>query len=77
MENRETRVPVSTFGGPMPQPTEGQLDLNGDALRKPTDNERRWWPPCCDKALVLSPRCVCAYMTTCPDHGERHNGTHD
>lgn len=68
---------ISTFPGAAPQPTEGQIDLNGDVLRKPTDLQRRFWPPCCDKALVLAPQCVCAYMTTCPDHGIRHNGTHD
>ena len=30
---------------------------------------------CCAKA-VLTP-CVCAYSFRCPDHGERHIGTHD
>lgn len=75
-ENRETRMP-STFDGPAVPPTEGQIDLNGDVLRRPTAIEARYWPPCCDKALVLPPACVCAYTTTCPDHGTRHNGTHD
>jgi len=30
---------------------------------------------CCAKAEVLP--CVCAYAFRCPDHGERHIGTHD
>jgi hypothetical protein len=30
---------------------------------------------CCEKAVKTG--CVCAYSTTCPDHGERHFGTHD
>lgn len=30
---------------------------------------------CCQKAQPLP--CVCFYATTCPDHGERHFGTHD
>lgn len=31
---------------------------------------------CCDKAVV-SYKCTCSHMTQCPDHGERHHGTHD
>lgn len=30
---------------------------------------------CCEKAQPHP--CVCAYSTTCPDHGVRHFGTHD
>jgi hypothetical protein len=30
---------------------------------------------CCPRATAL--KCVCAYAYSCPDHGERHNGTHD
>jgi|CXWL01.1.fsa_nt_gi hypothetical protein len=30
---------------------------------------------CCEKATQHG--CVCAYSTICPDHGERHFGTHD
>lgn len=30
---------------------------------------------CCEKATQIG--CVCLYATTCPEHGERHNGTHD
>lgn len=30
---------------------------------------------CCDKAVQVP--CVCTYATECPDHGTRHNGTHD
>ncbi len=30
---------------------------------------------CCEKATQKG--CVCLYATTCPEHGERHNGTHD
>ena len=30
---------------------------------------------CCNKATRTN--CVCTYSTTCPDHGERHVGTHD
>jgi hypothetical protein len=30
---------------------------------------------CCEKARPLG--CVCTYSTTCPDHGDRHFGTHD
>jgi hypothetical protein len=30
---------------------------------------------CCEKAKRTN--CVCQYSTTCPDHGERHFGTHD
>ena len=30
---------------------------------------------CCDKAKRYG--CVCAYATTCPEHGVRHFGTHD
>ncbi len=31
--------------------------------------------PCCEKARRAE--CVCALMWSCPDHGERHIGTHD
>ena len=30
---------------------------------------------CCEKAEPTA--CVCAYSFRCPDHGERHIGTHD
>lgn len=30
---------------------------------------------CCEKAQPL--QCVCAYAYTCPEHGDKHNGTHD
>ena len=30
---------------------------------------------CCEKAIQAN--CCCAYAITCPDHGERHFGTHD
>lgn len=30
---------------------------------------------CCPRATRLS--CVCAYGYTCPDHGERHMGSHE
>lgn len=30
---------------------------------------------CCEKATFIN--CVCEAATTCPDHGERHHGTHD
>ncbi len=30
---------------------------------------------CCRKASPVT--CVCMYAYTCPDHGERHVGTHD
>lgn len=32
---------------------------------------------CCEKARPLSRACVCMFATECPDHGERHIGTHD
>lgn len=68
---------TGTFPDPAPAPTEGQLDLNGDALTKPTYMQTRYYSVCCEQALVMAPQCVCAFMTTCPDHGVRHNGTHD
>lgn len=34
---------------------------------------KRW--ACCDKA-VMTP-CVCTYSFSCPEHGEKHIGTHD
>jgi hypothetical protein len=30
---------------------------------------------CCDKAEYIN--CVCAYATSCPEHGDKHVGTHD
>lgn len=30
---------------------------------------------CCDKARSIN--CVCAYSFICPEHGERHIGSHD
>lgn len=30
---------------------------------------------CCDKARPIN--CVCAFSTDCPEHGQRHNGSHD
>jgi len=30
---------------------------------------------CCEKAVPTF--CSCAYSLTCPDHGDRHVGTHD
>lgn len=33
---------------------------------------------CCSKAMRdISTRCVCMGITVCPEHGTRHNGTHD
>jgi len=32
---------------------------------------------CCSKALELTPRCVCSFVSWCPDHGEQCNGSHD
>lgn len=74
-ENRETRMPVSTFGGPMPQPTPGQMTLDGSALRAPSVYERPY--ACCDQALVVPSSCVCFFESVCTEHGHRHNGTHD
>lgn len=74
-ENRETRMPVSSFGGGMPAQYAGQLDMNGDALRAPSIHERPY--ACCTKALVMPSSCVCFFESTCPEHGHRHNGTHD
>lgn len=60
------------------KPTAGQLTLDGQELRPLTFIERRYYRPCCEKALVLTPStCVCAFQTSCPEHGLRHNGTHD
>jgi len=72
---RDENFPVSTFPGKATPPTEGQIDLNGDVLRRPNLYERPY--ACCDRALVLPPGCVCFFESTCPDHGHRHNGTHD
>ena len=66
---------MSTFPTPAPAPTEGQIDLNGDVLRKPNVYEQPY--ACCGDALVKSKACVCFFISTCPTHGERHNGTHD
>lgn len=35
-------------------------------------------PParCCDRGHV-SYGCTCSYVVRCPEHGERHHGTHD
>ena len=34
--------------------------------------------PCCDKAVVCRELfCVCNYVSECPDHGRRCNGSHD
>lgn len=32
---------------------------------------------CCDKMTFLGRDCTCMYAFKCPDHGERHVGTHD
>lgn len=33
---------------------------------------------CCGEALELQGfPCVCAYVTECPEHGERHWGSHE
>jgi len=37
------------------------------------DTKRRY--ACCDKAVQIP--CVCSYAFRCPEHGERHVGTHD
>lgn len=31
---------------------------------------------CCDRASVVY-TCTCSYVTQCPEHGERHHGTHN
>jgi hypothetical protein len=66
---------MSTFPGKAPAPTEGQIDLNGDVLRKPTIHEQPY--ACCAEALVLPTKCVCFFVSNCAIHGYRHNGTHD
>lgn len=56
----------------------GQLSIEGRELREPTFSDRRYYSLCCDNALVEKPHtCVCAFITYCPEHGRRHNGTHD
>jgi hypothetical protein len=36
-----------------------------------------WWARrCCDKAKQ-GPNCVCTFNTTCPEHGEKHHGSHE
>lgn len=56
----------------------GQLTIEGRELREPTRIERTFWKLCCRDALVETPHsCVCAFITYCPEHGRKHNGTHD
>ena len=31
---------------------------------------------CCERATLAGP-CVCDFVTQCPEHGEKHHGTHD
>jgi hypothetical protein len=52
-----------------------------DALRRALANAPELPPipvraTCCERAGV-SYECSCSYVTWCPDHGERHHGTHD
>jgi hypothetical protein len=69
---------VSVFPTPAPAPTQGQRTFDGSELVPLTARDRDWYPICCDKALREKPSpCVCAFITVCPDHGRRHNGTHD
>lgn len=59
-----------------PQPTEGQIDIDGHELRRPSVHEQPY--ACCDQALVKKGAgCVCFFISRCPKHGVRHNGTHD
>lgn len=47
------------------------------ADRTPAKPRPWWWNQrCCDKAQQGT-NCVCSFNTICPDHGERHHGTHD
>lgn len=32
---------------------------------------------CCAAAVVVSYDCTCGHVTSCAEHGVRHNGTHD
>lgn len=66
---------ASTFPGEAIPPTEGQLTLDGEELRAPSVYEQPY--ACCSQALVLPQGCVCFFVSTCPVHGTRHNGTHD
>lgn len=77
-ENRETRFP-RVNGEPLhTEHIAGQLTADGGELRAPTFSQHRYYPLCCGEALVVYPQaCVCAFVTTCPNHGTKHNGTHD
>lgn len=44
------------------------------AYGKPND-EHLCWGKCCKLAKPMF--CVCAYAFDCPEHGQRHYGTHD
>ena len=62
--------------GDKPKVHAGQLTLDGQELRPVSVYERPY--ACCAKALVLTPSsCVCFFQSYCPEHGHRHNGTHD
>ena len=65
----------SAFGGPMPTQYAGQLDLDGNELRALSIYEQHY--ACCSRALAKPSSCVCFFESTCPEHGDRHNGTHD
>lgn len=32
---------------------------------------------CCGRAAKQAAGCTCMLVTSCPDHGTRHHGTHD
>jgi hypothetical protein len=50
---------------------------SGPSTVEAIDPSLRW--RCCPKAVrsALDYFCTCACVTECPDHGERHHGTHD
>lgn len=72
---REQEQYISTFPDPAPAPTVGQIDLDGEILKPLSVHQQPY--ACCDQALVKSNGCVCFFISTCPVHGEKHNGTHD
>lgn len=51
--------------------------LNGDMPRPVTVPDRfAKYDLCCEEAVEVHD-CTCARKTQCPEHGERHRGTHD
>lgn len=68
---RVCNKPVGTLTAHRASQKHKQLTCSLECRQKET--HKRY--ACCDKATQVE--CVCLYATTCPVHGERHNGTHD